>query len=97
LVPLQIDRCRRELLLYLRWHNEFRPHQSRKGRTPNEIVGGAPLAPRVRFEPRPRLFELGQRRRKRDTDVVLVNNLHLRVERLDGRAHLPVVHLDRAA
>ncbi len=97
LVPLGVDRFRQELLLYLRWYSEFRPHQSRGGRTPNEVASGATPAPVIRFEPRSRLFELDQRRRKRDADVVLVNALRLKVELLDGRAHLPIVHLERAA
>lgn len=79
-MPLRIDRFHQELLLYQRWYSEFRPHQSRNGRTPNEVAEGTPSAPLIRFEPRPRLFELHQRCRKREADVVQVNDLRVGVE-----------------
>jgi transposase InsO family protein len=97
LVPLRVDRFRDELYRYVRWYNEFRPHQSRGGRTPLEVEHGLTTALPVQLETRPRIYELKQRRRKPGADTVLVDDLRLRVERLDGRAHLPIVRLDRAA
>ena len=98
LVPLRIVDFREELFAYCRWYNTIRPHQSLGGRTPSEVSGDVVAAVVPRFEPRLRLLESNQRRRKADSmTVVSVDNLRLNVERFGGRAHLPVVRLDRAA
>jgi len=97
LVPLRIDNFREELLGYCRWYNLIRPHQSLCRQTPSEIAGDVIAAVVQRFEPRLRLLQSNQRRRKPNSNVVLVDNLRLNVERFEGRAHLPVVRLDRAA
>ena len=98
LVPPQIDDFREELFTYCRWYNEVRPHQSLCGRTPSEVSGDVAAAVVARFEPRIRLLESNQRCRKPDSiTVVPVDNLRLCVDRFEGRAHLPVVRLDRAA
>ncbi len=97
LVPLRIDEFRGELFAYCRWFNAIRPHQSRGGRTPSEVAGDTAAAVVTRFEPRLRLLESNQRRRKPDSNVVPVGNLHLDVTHFEGRAHLPVVRLDWAA
>ena len=97
-VPLRIDEFRDELLAYCRWYNVIRPHQSRGGRTPSEVSGDVIAAVVQRFEPRLRLLESNQRCRKADSmTVVPVDNLRVSVDRFEGRAHLPIVRLDRAA
>jgi hypothetical protein len=55
LVPLRQARFRKELTLFLAWHNEHRPHTALHGQTPNEVY--FPLRPanqRPRLEPRKR-------------------------------------------
>lgn len=42
MVPLRLSDMRYELRLYLKWYNEFRPHQSLDGRTPQEVFAGLP-------------------------------------------------------
>jgi len=96
LVPLRIDEFREELLAYCRWYNVIRPHQSLCGQTPSEVSGDVVAAVVPRFEPRLRLLESNQRCRKPESNVVPVDDLVLNVERFEGRAHLPVVRLDRA-
>ena len=40
-VPMRVGKMREELALYVRWFNEFRPHQSLAGRTPDEGLLGS--------------------------------------------------------
>ena len=98
-VPLRRDHMRRELRLYLDWHNEHRPHEFLDGRTPNEVYHGRPAAnagPRI--EPRalwpreapcaapaaPVTGEVGQ-------------NVDLVVSCYAGLKHLPIIQLKRVA
>ena len=41
-VPMNFDEMRRELALYLIWHNEHRPHEYLEGRTPQEVYNHSP-------------------------------------------------------
>ena len=97
LVPLRIGAFREELFAYCRWFNEVLPHQSLCGRTPSEVSGDVAAAVEARFEPRLRLLESNQRRRKPDSNVVPIDNLRLNVAHFEGRDYLPVVRLERAA
>ncbi len=69
LVPLRIDDFREELFSYCRWYNAIRPHQSLCGRTPSEVSGEVTATVVARIEPRLRLLESNQRRRKPDSNV----------------------------
>jgi transposase InsO family protein len=54
-VPLRRSALTRSMAEYATWHNEHRPHQSLRGKTPNEIYFGRPAAnERPRIEPRAR-------------------------------------------
>ena len=99
IVPYQRDSFRRELIHFINWYNEDRPHTRLDVRTPNEVYFGkspAGLAPR--FEPRRRwprgspcarpFAEIDGRRGAR---------LEPAVNYRAGRKHLPVVTLRRAA
>ena len=48
LMPLQLDKIRREVELYFEWYNNHRPHQSRGSMTPNEVHSRAPTLKRPR-------------------------------------------------
>ncbi len=76
------------------WYNEHRPHQALNGLTPDEVHRGeASSEPSVRFEPRPRWpVNTG-----RDGRCQRAGRLHLIVKLVEGRRHLPVVELTRAA
>jgi hypothetical protein len=97
-IPLQLQKMRTELSLYVAWYNEYRPHQALNGRTPDELRHGAAAANRRRFEPRTRWptesrcaapqVKIKGRRGVR---------LGLRVGFLEGRRHLPIVELRNAA
>ena len=54
LVPLRRDDFRRELLSFVDWYGEHRPHMTLEGRTPNEVYFGTrPSNRQPRIEPRP--------------------------------------------
>ena len=99
LVPLALEAMRRELLFYVVWFNEYRPSQALDGRTPREAYEGLrPANAEPRFEPRttwPRRSKCAspqaEIRGRRGTRLTLV------VGYLEGRQHLPVVELRRAA
>ncbi|NQT38077.1 MAG: transposase [Planctomycetes bacterium] len=90
---------RQELFCYFRWYNVYRPHSTLAGRTPDEVFHGRRAANRSpRFEPRPdwprgspcaapRTLIKGQPGVR----------LELHVDFLDGREHLPIVTVRRAA
>jgi putative transposase len=99
LVPMRLDAMRLEIALYVVWHNQHRPSQALGGRTPREVYEATPPAnEKRRFEPRsqwpprspcasPQAGIRGERGA----------NLTLMVGFLEGRRHLPVVELRRAA
>jgi hypothetical protein len=100
---LFIPLCRRafcrEVEAAIRWYNEFRPHTTLGGRTPDEAYNGTyPANRRPRFEPRahwPRGSPCAR-------PCVLVKGkpgvlLELDIEFLDDRRHLPIVRVKRAA
>jgi transposase InsO family protein len=98
-VPLRHREFRNELLFYIAWYNEYRPHTTLDGSTPNEVYfGRRPTNQRPRIEPRahwprpspcarPRTLVAGQPG----------DRFTLNVEQFHGRRHLPIVTLRRAA
>jgi putative transposase len=100
LVPYGIAEMREELRVFCLWYNGLRPHSSLGGATPDEVYFGVEAArDGPRFEPR-RRFPLGTQplaqapkavRGKRGMKLELVTS------HFEGRKHLPVVELRRAA
>ena len=82
ILPLSISLVERELDRYLVWYHQHRPHRSLGGATPNEVLAGTAR------------HERGPPRRRRPSDL---RPLRLVVSHVDGRAHLPVIALRRAA
>jgi putative transposase len=99
LVPLRLDAMRLEIALYVVWHNQHRPSQALGGRTPWEVYDGTPPAnEEYRFEPRAKW----PRRSPCASPHVGIRGecgakLTLMVGFLEGRRHLPVIELQRAA
>jgi len=98
LVPLSLAPSQDELLRYVTWYNEYRPHQSLAGCTPNEIDDGTRSARDAsRFETRTEPRNGKNDAVDEQVQVEHVTKLRLVVSQLDGRAHLPIVKLERAA
>ncbi len=99
LVPSRRDDFRRELLSFVHWYDEHRPHMTLEGRTPNEVYfDRQPANRKPHIEPRSRW----PRRSPCARPQTLVagkpgDRFHLEVEYHDGRQHLPVVRVLRAA
>jgi transposase InsO family protein len=92
LIPFALDAMRAEMELFARWYNEWRPHRSLGGRTPDEVYASrTPARAGPRFEPRARYPNDAQLRGE------LGDELQLKVDYLEGRKHLPLVTLQRAA
>jgi hypothetical protein len=98
LVPLSLAPFQDELLRYVTWYNEHRPHQSLAGCTPNEIYDGTRSERDAsRLETRTEPKNGKSRAVVEQLQVERVTKLRLVVSQLDGRPHLPIVKLERAA
>jgi len=89
LVPLSLGGMRREVRAYSVWYNDHRPHTTLGGRAPRDVC--EKKRRRRRFEPRAR-WPRGPLRRGNAGD-----RLRVVVSYVEGRRHLPVIELRRAA
>ena len=86
-----------ETQLFFEWYNEFRPHMSLDGKTPNEVYfkrRAANAKPRLETRPHakhstpcaaPRMCIAGRAGAK----------VKVRLEFLEGRRHLPIIKVER--
>ena len=99
-MPYGVAQMREEVRVFCLWYNGVRPHSSLGGATPDDVYFGVKLArERPRFEPRQR-FPLGLKPSKSAPKAVRGRRgvkLQLHVGHFEGRQHLPVVALRRAA
>ena len=99
LVPQRQREFRRELMSFLDWYNEYRPHMTLQGSTPNEVYYRRCPANRLpRLEPR----QQWPRRSRCARPRTLVagqpgDRFSLEVGYHDGRRHLPIISLRRTA
>jgi transposase InsO family protein len=99
LVPLQLQAMRRELTYYAVWYNQHRPSRAFGGRTPWEVYAGRrPASGMPRFEPRAN-WPARNSCASPQTAIrgTCGTNLSLVVGYLEGRQHLPIIELRRAA
>jgi len=99
LVPFTLDAMRRELIIYLAWYNEHRPNQALNGLTPHEVYEGRrPANAMPRLEPRPK-WPASSRCASPPARIrgSCGARFSLVVGYLEGRRHLPIVELRRAA
>jgi putative transposase len=95
-IPFRLCAMHREVRAYAFWYNQHRPHSALGGRTPAEVRDGLVAAcDRPALEPRAR-FPLARGQPIRLARRVR-GKLELVVGHVDGRAHLPIVSLRRAA
>ncbi len=85
---MRLDEMRAELCYYANWHNDHRPHQALNGRTPTEVYTGS-TNQALPIEPRPSWPIREESLRTKRVDLSL--------EFVEGRRHLPIVELKRAA
>jgi len=98
-MPLRCDDFRNELVAFVDWYNEYRPHAFLCGRTPNEVYFRRYAASRKpRIEPRSR-WPRGSPCAKPQTLVAGQpgDRFTIQVDFHAGRRHLPIVSLNRAA
>jgi len=99
LVPLRRQAFRQELSSFIDWYNEYRPHTTLGGRTPDEVYHARyPGHRKPRFEPRSKW----PRGSPCAMPWALVKGkaglkLDLQVDFHAGAKHLPIVTLSRAA
>jgi hypothetical protein len=99
MVPYGLVAMRTEIVCYIGWYNEHRPHSALGSRTPLEVYRALPPANEAaRFEPR----KYWPRRSRCASPVAPIrgrrgSRLKLVVNHIDGRQHLPVIELKRAA
>jgi transposase InsO family protein len=86
--PWFLLEAKHELEAYLEWYHEYRPHQGLGGLAPSDKTTPAPAVQRI--EPRLRMWLA---RGDPARSAIHATQLHLRVERLRGREHLPVITL----
>ena len=99
LIPQRRETFRGELVSFIDWYNEHRPHTTLDGQTPNEVyLGEQPANRRPRIEPRrrwPRRWPCAKPQAlvagKPGDCFIAEISFHA------GRRHLPVVKLKRAA
>jgi transposase InsO family protein len=99
LVPIRREQFRREILSFVDWYNEYRPHMTLAGRTPNEVYfGRKPARQKPRIEPR-RQWPRPSPCAKPQTLVAGQpgDRFELHIETLRRQRHLPIVTLHRAA
>jgi transposase InsO family protein len=97
LVPLRLADLRSELGLFVRWYGELRPHQALGGRTPREVYEASKVEPFAASAANDTAASndgtpLAARAAPAD-----LPRLELRVSYLEGRRHLPIIELERAA
>jgi len=99
LIPLRRESFRRELAAIIHWYNEFRPHTTLGGKTPNEVYEGRfPANRKSRIEPR-RRWPRGSPCAKPWALVAGKpgQRVEVSVSFHKQRRHLPVICLRRAA
>jgi hypothetical protein len=96
-VSLGLDTLQAELSVYFNWYNEMRPHQSLCGRTPSEVYVGRTVRDRTQYETRAPLKAASTHDCTTPIAAHRVTQLELDVTHFEGRRHLPIVALNRAA
>jgi transposase InsO family protein len=94
LAPMRLASFEAELSAYVTWYNEHRPHQGLGGVAPSDRLGRTSNTRCPSFEVRP---SSGARGHPRNARSRACRALELRVHYLEGRRHLPLVDLRKAA
>ncbi len=91
IIPLRIEAIRADLSAYLAWFNEHRPHQALDGCTPREIYRDVVPLSQARGIDLRHACRTGQHHAVSSLQLTLAVTYH------EGRRHLPIIELKRAA
>ena len=98
-VPEDPSQFEREITLAIDWYNEWCPHTTLGGKTPNEVYFSRPAAhEQPRLEPRegwPRSSPCAKP--QVDIEGERGDPIVLEIDCLEGRRHLPIIRTRRAA
>src|SRR5512145_2571078 len=98
IIPLATDLFEQELLTYVLWYNEYRVHQALRGCTPNEVYEGRfPACDKPRLDVRRLPKSKNAATAAIEPLVEKTSRLRLVARQFEGRRHLPIVELERAA
>lgn len=89
LIPMRMSEMRHELVLYRRWYNRHRPHQSLRGIPPEQLYLDSFGCDQARNA---NLFEDNATWHRKN-----LRRVNLNISYLAGRRHLPIVQLRNAA
>ena len=98
-IPEEQSEYEQEASLIIDWYNEHRPHATLDGKTPNEVFYSRPAAnEQPRHEPR-KLWPRGSPCAKPQVDIdgEAGDPIVLEIDCLEGRRHLPMIGVQRAA
>jgi putative transposase len=90
-LPMRPSVLRQELALYTHWYNAHRPHQALGGRTPDEVCRGDRITRRRSGR------KSGAEQSPPASSALPQPAPRLEIRFLEGRRHLPLVHLRQAA
>lgn len=97
LVPTSYEDFDREMNLWKTWYNGTRPHDSLKGRTPDEVYFGHRAANTLpRIEPHPKVTHRTSCAKPRVTYAGRPGaKVQVELSFLEGRRHLPIITTTR--
>ncbi len=98
-IPEDQSQFEREVTLAIDWYNEWRPHDTLGGKTPNEVYFTRPAAhERPRREPRDG-WSRGSPCAKLQVDIEGESGdpIVLEIDCLEGRCHLPIIRTRQSA
>jgi hypothetical protein len=98
-VPEDQSRFEHEVACILDWYNDARPHMTLNGKTPNEVYfARSPANEQTRIEPR-KDWPRGSPCSKPQVDIdgAPGDPMIFEIDCLEGRRHLPIIHVRHAA
>ncbi|MDR2439672.1 MAG: hypothetical protein LBE12_09940 [Planctomycetaceae bacterium] len=96
-IPISKDDMIHETKLFFDWYNEYRPHTTLNGKTPNEVYyhrHAANAKPRIETRPKVKHSTLCAKPRMCIADKI-GTKIKLRLEFLEGQLYLPLIRIEQ--